>query len=166
MNRYRATTDTADKHAARDIEARERSRILEGRHGIRRQPDITFKTFAEVYLRDHAELHKRSVSRDREILKVLNRSFGSLILHEITTHRIEQFKRAAGGEVARAQHVWAPEADQTSNREPRAGHAEIAPIEGGGVGQAARLSGPSREAAEGGTARPKTCATPSHQSGD
>jgi integrase len=93
MNRYRATTDTADKHAARDIEARERSRILEGRHGIRRQPDITFKTFAEVYLRDHAELHKRSVSRDREILKVLNRSFGSLILHEITTHRIEQFQR-------------------------------------------------------------------------
>ena len=92
-HRYRATTDTADKHAARDIEARERARILEGRHGIRRQPDITFKTFGETYLRDHAELHKRSVDRDREILKVLNRSFGSLILHEITAHRIEQFKR-------------------------------------------------------------------------
>ena len=42
---------------------------------------------------DCAEQHKRSVDRDREILKVLNRAFGSLILHEITAHRIEQFKR-------------------------------------------------------------------------
>ncbi len=91
--RYRASTETADKHQAQNIEARERARILEGRHGIRRQPDITFREFAKTYLRDHAELHKRSVDRDREIIKVLNRSFGSLILHEITAHRIEQFKR-------------------------------------------------------------------------
>ena len=91
--RYRASTETADKHKARDIEAKERTSILEGRHGIRRQPDITFREFAKTYLRDHAELHKRSVERDRYIVKVLNRSFGSLILHEITTHRIEQFKR-------------------------------------------------------------------------
>ena len=67
--------------------------MLEGRHGIRQQPDITFKAFAEIYISDHAELHKRSVERDREILKVLNRAFGSLILHEITAHLIEQFKR-------------------------------------------------------------------------
>jgi hypothetical protein len=91
--RYRETTETSDKQRAKDIEARERAKILEGRHGIRRQPDITFKQFTETYLRDHAELHKRSVDRDREIIKVLNRSFGSLILHEITAHRIEQFKR-------------------------------------------------------------------------
>src|SRR5688572_9587797 len=45
--RYRATTETWDKHQARDIEAKERSRILEGKHGIRRQPDITFKAFAK-----------------------------------------------------------------------------------------------------------------------
>jgi len=63
--RYRASTETADKHKARDIEAKERTRILEGRHGIRRQPDITFREFAKTYLRDHAELHKRSVERDR-----------------------------------------------------------------------------------------------------
>jgi integrase len=81
------------KRQAVDIEARERARILEGRHGIRRQPDITFKAFTETYLRDHAELHKRSVGRDREIIKVLNRTFGSVILHELTAHRIEQFKR-------------------------------------------------------------------------
>lgn len=116
MNRYRATTDTADKHAARDIEARERSRILEGRHVIRRQPDITFKTFAEVYLRDHAELHKRSVSRDREILRVLNRSFGSLILHEITTHRIEQFKRERLAEKWRGHNTSGPRG--RSNQQP------------------------------------------------
>jgi integrase len=69
------------------------TRVLEGRHGIRQQPDITFKAFAATYLTDHAELHKRSVDRDREIITTLNRSFGSLILHEITAHRIEQFKK-------------------------------------------------------------------------
>ena len=91
--RYRGSTDTSDKHRARDIEARERARILEERHGIRRQPDITFRKFAKVYLRDHAEVHKRSVGRDREIIARLNRVFGSMVLHEITRHRIEQYKR-------------------------------------------------------------------------
>jgi len=91
--RYRASAETADKRQAQNIEARERARILDGRHGIRRQPDITFKAFAEIYLRDHADLQKRSAKRDREILKTLNRFFGPVILHEITPHRIEQFKR-------------------------------------------------------------------------
>lgn len=91
--RYRASTETHDRRQAEDIEARERSRILDGRHGIRRQPDITFKEFATIYLRDHADLHRKSAKRDREILKTLNRFFGSTILHEITSHRIEQFKR-------------------------------------------------------------------------
>jgi integrase len=90
--RYRASTETHDKRQAENIEARERSRILDGRHGIRRQPDITFKEFATIYLRDHADLHKKSAKRDREILKTLNRFFGSAIIHEITSHRIEQFK--------------------------------------------------------------------------
>src|SRR4051812_39373079 len=90
--RYRGTTQTTDKQKAKDIEAKERSRILDGRHGIRRQPDITFREFAKIYLRDHADLHKRSADRDREILEVLNRAFGALILHEITAHRIEQWK--------------------------------------------------------------------------
>ena len=91
--RYRASAETANKHQARDIEARERARILAGLHGIRRQPDTTFRQFAKIYLRDHAELHKRSVARDREIIKTVNQWFGSLVLHEITAHRIEQFKR-------------------------------------------------------------------------
>jgi len=91
--RYRNTSETADKQKAKDIEARERGRVLDGRHGIRRQPDITFRKFAEIYIRDHAELHKRSVERDRETVLVLNRFFGSVILHELTAHRIEQFKR-------------------------------------------------------------------------
>src|SRR4029453_17806362 len=91
--RYRNTTETANKQDAKKIEAKERSRVLDGRHQIRSQPDISFKTFADDYIRDYAEQHKRSVDRDREILKVLNRAFGSLILHEITVHRIEQFKR-------------------------------------------------------------------------
>ncbi len=91
--RHRSSTDTADKHQARDIEARERARILDGRHGIRRQPDITFREFAATYLRDYAHPNKRSVGRDVEIVKVLNRAFGLVLLHEVTAHRIEQFKR-------------------------------------------------------------------------
>src|SRR5262245_57349584 len=61
--RYRSTTETADKHKARDIEAKERGRILDGRHGIRRQPDITFRQFAEIYMRDHSAINKRSTER-------------------------------------------------------------------------------------------------------
>src|SRR5688572_16750752 len=91
--RYRASCETSDKQRAKDIEAKERTRILEGRHGIRRLPDITVRKFSETYLKDHADLHKRSADRDREILNVLNRFFGPLILHEITAHRIEQYKR-------------------------------------------------------------------------
>src|SRR5204862_5825888 len=59
--RYRATTETANKQDAKKIEAKERSRILDGRHGIRHQPDISFRTFATTYLDDYAEQHKRSV---------------------------------------------------------------------------------------------------------
>ena len=91
--RYRACTETSDKHRARDIESTERTRILEGKHGIRRQPDITFREFAKTYLRDHAEVHKRSVHRDQEIIKVFSQVFGGVLLHEITRHRIEQYKR-------------------------------------------------------------------------
>jgi hypothetical protein len=60
--RYRASTDTADKQKAKDIEAKERTKILEGRHGIRRQPDITFRAFAETYINDHAELSTSAAS--------------------------------------------------------------------------------------------------------
>src|SRR5947199_6336862 len=67
--RYRASTETADKQKAKDIEARERSRILEGRHGIRRQADITFREFGKIYLRQHADIYKRSADRDREIIE-------------------------------------------------------------------------------------------------
>ena len=62
--RYRQTTETPNKRLAKSSEAKERARVLEGRHGIRQQPDITFKAFAEIYIRDHAELHKRSVERE------------------------------------------------------------------------------------------------------
>ena len=72
--------------------------MLEGRHGIRRQPDIAFRDFVKTYLSDHAELHKRDGGRrDREIIARLNQTFGALILHEITTHRIEQWKRGRLG---------------------------------------------------------------------
>ena len=42
QKRYRLTTETANKQLAKSIEAKERARVLEGRHQIRRLPDITF----------------------------------------------------------------------------------------------------------------------------
>lgn len=106
--RYRASTETDDKQKAKDIESKERSRILEGRHGIRRQPDITFKAFAELYLRDHADVNKRSAARDRALIAKLNRTFGGLILHEITPHRIEQWKRERLSETWKANGQTGP----------------------------------------------------------
>ncbi len=118
--RYRNTTETDNKQKAKSYEARERSRVLDGRQQIRALPDVTFTQFATIYLRDHAELHKKSVTRDREILKVLGRAFGSLILHEITAHRIEQFKRERlAGKWRGHQHTSAPKPIKpgTVNRE-------------------------------------------------
>jgi integrase len=88
--------------------------------GIRQQPDITFRSFANTYLTDYAEQHKRSVDRDREIINVLNRAFGSLILHEITADRIEQFKRERlAGKWRGHKHTSAPKPIRpgTVNRE-------------------------------------------------
>jgi len=53
------------------------------------------------------------------VLKVLNRSFGSSILHEITTHRIEQFKRErlAGKWQGYKTHTTKPIRPGTVNRE-------------------------------------------------
>jgi len=93
--RYRASTETADKHKARDVEAKERSRILDGKHGIRRQPDVTFKTFSAEYLKTHSIPNKKASTqkRDTEMLnRVLLPAFGSQILRDITTFGIEQLK--------------------------------------------------------------------------
>ena len=145
--RYRGTTDTADKHTARDIEAKERSRILDGKHGIRRQPDITFRAFAEICLRDHADLHKKSADRDRETLKTPNRAVDSLILHEITAHRIEQFKRErlTGKWRAHGQKS-APNPLKPSTRDR---HAEVNPGQSGRVGKADSFARARDQAAEG-----------------
>lgn len=113
--RYRNTTETANNQDAKKIEAKERSRILDGRHGIRTQPDITFKAFAATHIEDYAQQHKRSIERDQEILKVLNRAFGSMILHEITAHRIEQFKRE------RLAGKWRAHGQKTAAKPLRAG---------------------------------------------
>ena len=91
--RRRASTESADKQVARDIEARERARVLDARHGIKRLPDVTFRAFAVTYLRDHADLNKKSAGRDHEIVRRLLPVFGRAFLHEITPHRIEQWKR-------------------------------------------------------------------------
>src|SRR5215510_12850266 len=98
---YRATTQTALKRQAADIEARERSRILEGRHRIRRQADIAFREFATHYL-DASNANKTSSSdtRDREIVMMLNRFFWQHPASRTdgTPHRTIQ-ARPAGGSV-------------------------------------------------------------------
>jgi integrase len=100
--RYRASTETADKHKARDIEAKERTRILDGRHGIRRQPDITFNAFAAEYLKTHSLPNKKPSTRKRDhqmLDAVLIPAFGKQLLRDITSFSLEQHKakRLAGG---------------------------------------------------------------------
>src|SRR5580765_436969 len=56
--RHRGTTETADKQQAKNIEARERSRILNGKHGIRRESVIGFHEFAKKYLTIHLIVEK------------------------------------------------------------------------------------------------------------
>ncbi len=92
--RYRASTETADKHRARDIEARERARILEGRHGIRRQPDITLRRFWPIYRDTYARVHHRATTLQRggELWRTLDRHLGAMILHRITVFTVEQYK--------------------------------------------------------------------------
>lgn len=99
--RYRACTETPDKHRARDIESTERTRILEGRHGIRRQPDITLREFWPVWVENYAKQHHRHTTLHRGLYtwRVLDRHLGGMILHEITAFNTEQYKakrRAAG----------------------------------------------------------------------
>ena len=60
--RYRETTETHQKNLAEQIEAKERTRLVEGRHQIRREPDVTFRAFGEMYLRDHAICTRRPPS--------------------------------------------------------------------------------------------------------
>jgi hypothetical protein len=47
-------------------------------------------------------LNERSAERGTYTLKVLNRFFGSIILHEVTAHRVEQFthRRRRDGSMA------------------------------------------------------------------
>jgi integrase len=100
--RYRASTETADKSKARDIEATERTRILEGKYGIRRTPDVTFAEFAETYFKTHSIPNKKASTqkRDRQMLDaVLIPVFGRHLLKDITAFGIEQHKakRLAAG---------------------------------------------------------------------
>jgi integrase len=92
--RCRASTDTSDKSQARDIEARERARILEGQHGIRRDSPIMFKEFAKLYLETHSRVVKRpsTAKRDAQTIRILERFFGSQRLKDITQFGIEQFR--------------------------------------------------------------------------
>ena len=103
---------------------------------------MTFAQFAEIYLRDHADLHKRSADRDREILKVLNRAFGSLILHEITATGSSSSSgngwRGSGAAHGRSR-APKPIKPGTVNRELDT--LQVDPGQGRRVAEAARLAG-------------------------
>ena len=53
-------------------------------------PELT-----KLYLRDHVDVNMQpqTAEREREIVKTFNRYWGATLLHEISGHRIEQFKR-------------------------------------------------------------------------
>jgi integrase len=93
--RYRVPLKTSNKNRADQLATVERTSLLKARHGIFQQPDIRFSEFTKAYLRDHVAVNTRpqTAAREREIVKTLNRVFGSALLHEITSHRVEQFKR-------------------------------------------------------------------------
>ena len=113
--RYRDTTETANKQGE-EIEAKERSRILEGRHRSAGSRTSRFARSRDSIC-DHAELHKRSVDRDREILDDAESAFGSLILprnHGASDRAVQT--RAAGGQVARARAHERAEADSSRGR--------------------------------------------------
>lgn len=145
---YRATTQTALKRQAADIEARERSRILEGRHGIRRQPDIAFREFATHYL-DASNANKTSSSdtRDREIVMMLNRFFWQHPASRTdgTPHRTIQ-ARPAGGSVEGARAEEARKARTAGHRQSRTRHAARDPRMGSQGGEAGRIADGARSA--------------------
>ena len=105
--RYRIPLKTANKNLATQLATVERNSLLKARYGIFQQKDITFEEFAQTYLLDHVGVNMRpsTAAREREIVKTLNRVFGPVLLHELTAHRIEQFKRdrLAGGWRAHGQ---------------------------------------------------------------
>ena len=93
--RYRVPLKTSNKNDADQLATIERSNLLKAKAGIFLQKDITFAEFAKMYLLDHVEVNMRpsTATREREIIKTLNRFFGPAFLHDITAHRVEQFKR-------------------------------------------------------------------------
>jgi len=93
--RYRIPLGTSQRTTASQLAAVEQANLLKNRHGIFQQQDITFAEFAKLYLRDHVDVNMQpsTADREREIVKTFNRYWGSTLLHEITGHRIEQFKR-------------------------------------------------------------------------
>ena len=79
------------------------------------------------------------MERDEHILLTLNRAFGSLIPHELTPHRIEQFRRdrltGNGGATATGRHSSGEARHRQSGAGLPAGHS----VEGRGMGKAPRL---------------------------
>lgn len=67
--------------------------VFDAQQGITRQKKISFSLFGEMYLKDYARSNKRSWKTDKYMLKYLNSFFGCS-LNEITTHKVEQLKRA------------------------------------------------------------------------
>jgi predicted DNA-binding transcriptional regulator AlpA len=118
--RYRASTEMHDKHQAQDIEARERARILDGRHGIRRQPDITLR-FEDT----------------QPVLRC-----GDPARNHAASHRAIQ-TRSVERDLACVQAETIGQSRQTRDRESRARHAEIDLLQG------RRMEVPRRFASQG-----------------
>lgn len=122
--RYRIPLKTSNKNLADQLLTVERTALLKARYGIFQQPDISFTDFTATYLRDHVDVNTRpeTAAREREIVKTLRRVFGPVFLHEITTHRIEQFKRDRLAGRWRAPPGVGGEAGQARDGESRTRH--------------------------------------------
>ena len=66
--------------------------VERGRASLPRVSKVTLSQFTERYL-DWAKANKRSWSRDKGTLKILNRRLGNLRLADLTPERVEQFRK-------------------------------------------------------------------------
>src|SRR5262249_31329465 len=95
---YRGSTGVKAKPAARDIAAKVRLDVIEGRYGIKRQKaTATFKTamaqFLEHARQEHAD-HPNTAKRYESASKPLIAVFGAKQLHTITREDVEKYKTA------------------------------------------------------------------------
>lgn len=73
-------------------------------HGLRQErKQIGFMEFTDLFIEKYAKPNKRSWKDDVYAVKILNRFFGQLFLHEVTAFDVESFKASRLKEVSKSR---------------------------------------------------------------